>query len=74
MSIIKITVMNDYICNTRETYVYSVDITDKEEIDAIAEECCGNFLDNHNDVFNTLDIDFETFAEACTYTIEEVVR
>ena len=73
MATIKVTVGNSYIHNLKEEFFcVDVDMSDLEEIEYCAEECCGQYLDMHGDIINTLDVNWETFAEACYYTIEEV--
>ena len=72
MSAIKITVGNSYIHNLTEEFIcIDVDISDPEEVAYCAEECCGQYLDMHGDIINSLNIDWDTFAQACHYMIEE---
>ena len=73
MNIIKVTVGNSYVHNIIEEFICSnIDISDAEEIEYCAEECCGQYLDMHGDIINSLDVDWDIFAEACYYMIEEV--
>jgi hypothetical protein len=49
-----------------------MDILDLEEIEYCAQEAMGIFLDEHSDIWHTLDVPFEEIAESCEYIIEEV--
>lgn len=69
---IKVTVGNEYAPRLIEEFFTRVDIKDIDEVEMCADECCGQYLDMHNDVWHTLDTNFEEIAEACWYTIEEV--
>ena len=75
MSTVKITVSNEFLPSIApEVFVTKVDITDLAEVEMAIEECCGVYLDMHGDIYNAVlaDVDWETFAEACYYTVEEV--
>ena len=75
MRIIKVTVENAYLHNLKEEfYCIDVDMSDFEEVEMAAEECCGEYLDMHADAINATcpDVSFEEVAEACSYIIEEV--
>ena len=75
MRAIKVAVGNRFIPSVIEEFIcFDVDISDKNEMEYCAEECCGQYLDMHGDIYNAVlaDVDWETFAEACYYTIEEV--
>lgn len=74
MNTIKITIGNRFLPNVIEEFITSVDIADLEEVEMAANECCGEFLNTHSDIYNSLlpDIDWEAYAEACFYSIEEV--
>ena len=77
MTNINITVGNHYLPNIYENFYYpTVDLADLEEVEYCAEECCGIYLDMHTDAFHALcpDLTDEEIAEACFYTIEEVVN
>jgi hypothetical protein len=70
---IRVTVRNSYLHRITEEFICSgVDVSDLEEMEYCAEECVGQYLDMHTDIINRLDVDFETLAEACYYSIEEV--
>jgi hypothetical protein len=71
MATIKITVGNNFTPVTEE-FITKVDITDLDEVEMAADECCGQYLDMHNDIWHTLDVDFEIIADSCHYIIEEV--
>lgn len=75
MKNIIITIGNDYLPGITEDFYHPfVDITDLEEIDYIIDECCGIYLDLHNDLIQALTPNYtrEEIAEACFYLIEEV--
>ena len=75
MKALKITINNNYFPYVTETFVQpAVDILDRDEVEYAIEECCGEYLDMHEDVINALapDVDFETIAEACSYIVEEI--
>lgn len=72
MNTIKVTVGNGFVPNLIEEFITHVELSDLDEVEMAAEECCGEYLDMHSDVWHTLDANFETIAEACYYTIEEV--
>ena len=76
MNTIKVTVGNSYFHNVIETFICAnVDVSDKNEMEYAAAECCGEYLDMCNDLVNSCaDVPFETIANACYYTIEEVVN
>jgi hypothetical protein len=72
---LKVTVTNTFIPKLKEEFIcHNVDITDKDETDYCAEECCGIFLDMHGDEIqrNCPDVDWDTIAEKCSWMIEEV--
>ena len=71
MSNILITVGNKYLPSVTETFYHPmVDMTDLEEMGYLANESCGIYLDLYSDAMPK-DIDSETIAEACFYSIEE---
>ena len=74
MKNIKITVGNHFIPNVFETFITYADITDLIEMEYVANECCGKYLDMHGDIYNSVlpDVDWDAFSEACFYSIEEV--
>ena len=75
MSVIKVTVANAYLHNLKEEfYCIDVDMSDLEEVEMAAEECCGEYLDMHADAIYAIcpDVGSEAIAEACSYIIEEV--
>ena len=75
MNTIKITISNKFLPQTTpEVFVTRADITDLAEVEMAIEECCGQYLDIHGDIYNAIlaDVDWETFAEACEYVVEEV--
>lgn len=75
MSCLKVTVSNNYLPHIIESfYCIRVDISDPDEVEMCADECCGNYLDMHHDIIiaNCPDIASEELAEACYYIIEEV--
>lgn len=75
MATINITVRNPFSPNLTEVYTcFDVDISDLNEVEYCASECCGQFLDEHEDIWNALDTPFETIAEACEYIIEETTE
>ena len=74
MGTIKVTVVNGYLYDIVEEFIcYNVDVSDKEEMEYCAEECCAKFLDMHHDALNVIDADWETIEEHCAYMIEEVI-
>lgn len=74
MNTIKIIVSNSFAHNLTEEFITHVDLSDLDEVEMAAAECCGEYLDMHFDFWNTLDVDFETIADECHYIIEEVVE
>ena len=72
MNTIKITVGNSFAHNLTEEFITHVDLSDLDEVEMAAAECCGEYLDMYSDLWNTLDADWETIADACHYIIEEV--
>lgn len=72
MNTVKITVGNSFAHNLTEEFLTRVDLSDLDEVEMAAEECCGEYLDMHSDLWNTLDVDLEVIAEECFYIIEEV--
>jgi hypothetical protein len=72
MHTIKITVGNSFAHNLTEEFITRVDLSDLDEVEMAAEECCGEYLDMHSDLWHTLDVDFEMIADECHYIIEEV--
>ena len=74
MNTIKITVGNNFSPNLIEEFITHVDLSDLDEVEIAAAECCGEYLDMHSDLWNTLDVDFETIADECYYIIEEVAE
>lgn len=76
MGTIKVTVTNGYIFNVVEEFICNnIDVSDKEEMEYCAEECCAKFLDMHRDIINVkcADVDQEELEENCFYMIEEVI-
>ena len=76
MGSIKVTVMNGYLYGIIEEFLCNnVDVSDKEEMEYCAEECCAKFLDMHQDVISArcADLDWETIEDSCVYLIEEVI-
>ena len=74
---ILVTVRNKFMPNISENYWCPfVDLSDLQEVENCANECCGNFLDTHGDIIYAMlgDVPFEQIAEACYYTIEEVTN
>ena len=73
MGTIKITVGNSYLHGIQEEFICSnVDIADLDEVDYCVSECVGQFLENHEDIFNQLDISYDKRVDSCCYIIEEV--
>ena len=72
MNTIKITVGNSFAHNLTEEFITRVDLSDLDEVEMAAEECCGEYLDMHSDLWHTLDVDFEMIVDECHYIIEEV--
>ena len=73
MTNIIITVGNSYFHGVTEEFITRCDITDLEELEMAADECCGEYLDLHGDLIHALtpDCSWEEIAEACYYSIEE---
>ena len=74
MTNLKVTVTNPYLPTVTETfYCFHIDISDLEELEMAADECCGQYLDMHGDAIHATcpDIPWETLAEACEYVVEE---
>lgn len=68
-----ITITNPYAPNISESFYYPcIDILDLAEIEYCAEEAMGVFLDEHGDIWNTLDVPFDKIVDSCEYIIEEV--
>ena len=76
MNMVKITVTNAFYSSVVEEFITRVDLSDLEEVEMAVEECCGQYLDMHHDIYSCAlpDIDWDTFAEACEYIIEEVTE
>lgn len=75
MKALKIIVGNNYFPYVTETFVQpAVDILDCDEVEYAIDECCGEYLDMHEDIIDALmpNINFETIAEACSYIVEEI--
>ena len=74
MNTIKVTVGNSFFHGVIEEFITAVDISDLDEVEMAAGECCGEYLELHGDLIHALtpDIDWETIADACFYSIEEV--
>lgn len=72
MKMLKITVLNGYLNIIEEFFCRDVNISDPEEVECCAQECCGQYLDMHSDIINTIDADWDSIADACNYIIEEV--
>ena len=45
MNTVKITVTNQFCSSIVEEFITRVDISDLEEVEMAAEECCGQYLD-----------------------------
>ena len=45
MNTIKITVGNSFAHNLTEEFITHVDLSDLDEVEMAAEECCGEYLD-----------------------------
>ena len=75
MSNIKIIITNCFFPTLTETFITRVDMSDLNEVEMAIDECCGQFLDMHNDIINAKlsDLDLETIAEEFCYIVEEVV-
>jgi hypothetical protein len=70
---VKITITNKFIGITETFICYAIDMSDPNEVDYCISECCGQYLEMHEDVIhNCPDVDFETIAEACEYIVEEL--
>ena len=76
MKEVDITVTNCYCPFIIETFRTRVDISDLNEVEMTADECCGQYLDMHHDYYQTqlADLDWDTFTEGCVYVIEEVAE
>lgn len=76
MNTIKVTVSNSFFNGIIEEFITHADVSDLEEMELAAEECCGEYLNLHGDLIQALtpDQDWDTIAEACYYIIEEVVE
>jgi len=77
MGVIKVTVGNSFLNGVIDEYMcHNVDISSQEEMEYCAEECVGAYLDDHHDLYIALcsDIEFDLFAEACYYLIEEEIE
>ena len=74
MNAVKITVSNSYFSEINEEFYTHVDLSDLDEVEMAAEECCGEYLNLHGDLIQALtpDLSWEKLAEACFYIIEEV--
>ena len=72
MNTIKVTVSNSFFHGITEEFITYADVSDLEEMELAAEECCGEYLNIHGDLIP--DQDWNTIAKACYYTIEEVVE
>jgi hypothetical protein len=74
MNAVKITVSNSYFSQINEEFYTHVDLSDLDEVEMAAEECCGEYLNLHGDLIQALtpDLDWEQLADACSYIIEEV--
>ena len=74
MENIIITIGNEYFPGITEEFCHPfVDITDLEELDYIIDECCGIYLDLHDDLIQAFPSEGtrEEIAEACFYLVEE---
>ena len=76
MNTVKITVSNGFFRSIKKEFITRVDLSDLNEVEMAADECCGQYLELHGDLIHALtpDVDWETLAEACDYMIEEVVE
>ena len=77
MATIKITVGNSFLHNISEDFLCrDVDISDEDEIEYCAYECCGQYLEMHADAIHALcpDLDSETIEEACYFIVEEIIE
>lgn len=69
---VKITITNKFIEVTEVFICYTVDMSDPNEVNYCVSECCGQYLEMHEDIIHAKeDLDFETIAEACEYIVEE---
>lgn len=71
---VKVTVTNKYLRQTEVFICRDVDISDMNEVEYCAEECCGAYLDMHHDVIRMEcpDISSEEIEEACEFIVERV--
>lgn len=76
MATVKIVVKNSYFHGIIEEFITRVDIADLNEVEMCADECMGAYLEMHHDLIMALtpDLTFEKLAEACYYTLEEVLE
>ena len=74
MATVKVIVGNEYAHELLEEFITHVDISDLAEVEMCASECMGAYLEMHEDVWHTLDVSFDTIADACFYSIEEVIE
>lgn len=76
MGTIKVTVMNGYLGGIIEEFIcHNVDVSNKEEMEYCAAECCAKFSDLHHDIFHAqcADLGWETIEDNYIYMIEEVI-
>lgn len=74
MNSIIVTVKNRYLHGISEEFLCSaVDVSDLNEMEYCAEECCGAFLDMYESTFarECPDVEWDSFVEACYYSIKE---
>lgn len=76
MNTVKIPVSNGFFRGVKEEFITRVDLSDLNEVEMAADECCGQYLELHGDLIHALtpDVNWETIAEACDYMIEEVIE
>ena len=74
MNKVIITVGNNYIPFITEEYETRVDMTDLAEINMAVSECCGHYLEVHEDIYHAScpDLTWDDFIEGIFYMIEEV--
>ena len=73
MATVKVTVGNEFAQGLIEEFITQVDISDLAEVEMCASECMGAYLEMHEGVWATIDASFDVIADACFYTLEEVV-
>ena len=74
MQKVLITVGNEYLPNVIEEFITRVDMSDLEEAAMAVEECCGRYIDMHEDARHAIcpDLDFEKYTEGIFFMVEEV--